>query len=79
MKRLIYSHCYASKMGAIMHSNEHGLFQLNVQHSPVVSNLVYVVRISMIKVTVLSINNFVGAKVYYLKVASLCFFCVKWT
>ena len=31
-----------------------------------------------IKVTVLLINNFVGAKVYCLKVA-LCFFCVKWT
>ena len=30
-----------------MHSNGHGLFQLNVQHSPVVSNPVYVVRISM--------------------------------
>ena len=31
------------------------------------------------KVTVLLINNFIGAKVYCLKVASLCFFCVKWT
>ena len=31
-----------------MHSNGHGLFQLNVQYSPVVSNPVYVVRISMI-------------------------------
>ena len=39
----------------------------------------YVVRISMIKVTVLLINNFVGAKVYCLKVALLSLFCVKWT
>ena len=31
------------------------------------------------KVTVLLINNFIGAKVYCLKVAPLCFFCVKWT
>ena len=31
-----------------MHNNGHGLFRLNVQHSPVVSNPVYVVRISMI-------------------------------
>ena len=32
-----------------------------------------------LKVTVLLINNFVGAKVYCLKVALLCLFCVKWT
>ena len=32
-----------------------------------------------VKVTVLLINNFVGAKVYCLKVALLCLFCVKWT
>ena len=30
-----------------MHSNGHELFQLNVQHSAVISNPVYVVRISM--------------------------------
>ena len=34
-----------------MHSNGHGLFQLNVQHSPVVSNPMYVGRISMCWVT----------------------------
>ena len=32
-----------------------------------------------LKVTVLLINNFVGAKVYCLKVALFCLFCVKWT
>ena len=32
-----------------------------------------------IKVMVLLINNFVGAKVCCLKVALLCLFCVKWT
>ena len=31
------------------------------------------------KVTVLLISNFIGAKVYCLKVALLCLFCVKWT
>ena len=32
-----------------------------------------------VKVTVLLINNFIGAKVYCLKVALLCLFCIKWT
>ena len=31
------------------------------------------------KVTVLLVNNFVGAKVDCLKVALLCLFCIKWT
>ena len=34
---------------------------------------------NQLKVTVLLINNFVGAKVYCLKLALLCLFCVKWT
>ena len=37
------------------------------------------VQLPLFKVTVLLINNFIGAKVYCLKVASLCFFCIKWT
>ena len=32
-----------------------------------------------LKVTALLINNFIGAKVYCLKLALLCLFCVKWT
>ena len=36
-------------------------------------------HIQPVKVTVLLINNFVGAKVYCLKVALLLLFCVKWT
>ena len=32
-----------------------------------------------VKVTVLLINNFIGAKAYCVKLALLCLFCAKWT
>ena len=52
---------------------------MSILSNKAVTNAFVTALLESIKVTVLLINNFIGAKVYCLKVALLCLFCVKWT